>query len=259
MLRTPMARGCASCQQKRRMDETDDAATSVNGSDEEAINSLARSLKRVRVLNTSSPGEICLRRDLKYLVDAQGWRQTRDGSYAYENCLLRHGICPSELILYISDVGAQVHLLVPRAYPHRPPKVMPIDYSPVIPDPHYLQYAANSIVTRRVESIVITDELHELQAGVWACAERGHSNHLIGDSAVVLANWTPIRRLGDSLIDIIRILRCPPPVVFETSINAFMAVGNASQSMRGSSVRCRSPTNILPCGQATTEPSFDFG
>jgi ubiquitin-protein ligase len=229
LLRTPKARNCAS-QHKRRMDDGDDAVSQSKERDEEATCNLTRSLKRVRVSCTSSPGEICLERDLKYLVDAQGWRQMRDGSFAYESCILRHGVCPSELILFVSDVGAQVHLLVPRGFPHRPPKIMPIDYSPVVSG-RTLYNTGNVYVRRRVETIVISDEL---QAGMWTFSDT--------DYAVVLANWTPIRRLGDCLIDIIRVLRSPPPRN-ATPVDSMMETPN--HRMRGSTAECPSPTNFI--------------
>lgn len=188
-------------QHKRPHD--DEPTNSVTDNDEDATNHLARSLKRVRVSCTSSPGELCLQRDLKYLVDGQGWRLTRDGSFCYQNCLLRQGMCPSELILLVEDVGAQVHIVIPNAYPHRPPKIMPIDYRPVLRGPQGTQARA-VLQQQRIESIAITDEL---QAGIWASQERSCGEQ--SASTMVLANWTPIRRLGDCLVDIIRILRTP--------------------------------------------------
>jgi hypothetical protein len=199
-MRTPHHTTDYMAHNKRRLDDENSMIGSKDR-DEEITSNLARSLKRVRVSCAVSPGELCLQRDLKYLVDGAGWRRTRDGSFSFSNCLLRQGICPSELILLVQDVGAKVHLIIPKAFPHRPPKIMPVCYTPVAS--FNTSSTRQALLHNRVETILITDEL---QRGIW---ERSNSTQ--ATSTVVLANWTPIRRLCDCLVDIIRVLRSPLP------------------------------------------------
>jgi ubiquitin-protein ligase len=239
-LLTPKASGSSNRYKRRQINQQDDA-----GCDNDGAVGLERSLKRFRVTSWS-PGELCLQRDLRHLVNAHGWKNTQETSFEHEKyrCLLRNGAYPTELILQDKDVGAQVHLHIQKLYPHCPPKITRIEYN----TPANVTQKINA----RVESIIIADEM---QPRGLDAAQAGQNN-----SRVILNNWTPIRRLGDCLIDIINVLRnhtadnlLSAEIAFEddrTSCGLPLRAARSEESLPSDTV---SFIPLFPEGDAATE------
>ena len=138
--------------------------------------SLQRSLKRVRL--SSSPGELCLQRDIRDLVLSHNWIPVDEEAWrSPEGYLLeRPDSDPLCLALHLRT-NASCRLHFPRMYPHQPPLV------------------------RRVHSAhiqhILIQEAPPARSGS-PCVSSDEDMHVPSHTAV-FQQWSPIKRLHDVL------------------------------------------------------------
>jgi hypothetical protein len=213
-----------------KMSGSSNGSTRKRCSMEQDTYNLERSLKRVRV-SCCSPGELCLQRDLRNLVITQEWKRLGPDDF---QCvadaavlLTRNEAFPNDLRLHIRDCNVQVHLHFPRLYPHQAPAVSRIAYE---------QPCHNLQQQQRVQSILIRSELDKEEAPKTA-------------STVVISNWTPVRRLGDVVVEVIRVIRYPQQFLSSATcpevVSTFTTPLTASSSLSDDNLSTKDSDSII--------------
>jgi ubiquitin-protein ligase len=130
--------------------------------------SLQRSLKRVRL--SSSPGELCLHRDLRHLVVQGNWisRDEEEMWQSPQGYMLERPLSdPLRLLFRVQSYRCWI--LIPRLYPHRPPQI-------------------RQVQGRYHQHILIADP-REVMEGI----------PLATPGTAVYLQWNPVRRLEEVL------------------------------------------------------------
>lgn len=162
---------------------------------------LHHSLKRVKL--SSSPGELCLNRDLLHLVRHEGWRVASVFPHIYNDSQQQQhdadnddrwiSPCHTQLLTRQDPLRLEwrtqhvlVVLQIPRLYPHRPPtvRIVPGADSPSFNWPRDIVWDASGVPL----------DVHESTSGAPLFARESSSS---SSSATLRLEWSPIQRLTD--------------------------------------------------------------
>jgi hypothetical protein len=199
--------------------------------------SLQRSLKRVRL--SSSPGELCLQRDLRHLVCSEGWiplqssnnhyhdsastsssststsrRLTMDYDDVYchvwQNPLTGYTLerpvpsDPLRLYLNLTPSGrhqASVWMQIPRLYPHRPPV-----FGRLVSAHSRIQHVVLGAGPDETTASLAAAATASSSATASASAGLAHPITTTSATTAVYAEWSPVKRLTHVIDFMVQIL-----------------------------------------------------